>query len=143
MSGLIHTGHLYIIQIPFVGFRFHSRVFVMMAMVIALPGYYSIPAEPGAQSSQDFPPTQTMMMGMRGSGGSRNFEPVIFSAVHATDKSRRSVSRVLFDITLTDVGFGWSSNRSEFVCFYAGTYFFTFTGLSDSTSNFKSVFLEI
>lgn len=67
----------------------------------------------------------------------KNFEPVVFSAVRAADKSRKSVQRLLFENTITDIGFGWSPLRSEFVCFYPGTYFFSFTALSDNTSNFK------
>lgn len=72
----------------------------------------------------------------------RAIEPVAFSAVRASDKSRKSSSKIVFDTTLTDVGFGWNSRNSEFVCFYPGQYFFTFTALSDSGSQFKAALMK-
>jgi hypothetical protein len=65
------------------------------------------------------------------------FEPVAFSAVHASLSSRRSVSKISFDRTVTDIGYGWYSRRSEFICYYPGLYFFTFTAISPTTSYFK------
>lgn len=69
-------------------------------------------------------------------------ETVVFSAVRASDSSRRSVTKILFDNTVTDVGYGWDSSRSEFICFYPGIYFFSFSALSTPTSQFKSVSLN-
>lgn len=68
---------------------------------------------------------------------SRSFDPVAFSALHASQVSRRSVSKILFDNTITDIGFGWYSDRSEFICFYPGAYYFSFNALSTPTSQFK------
>ncbi|KZS05891.1 C1q-related factor [Daphnia magna] len=72
----------------------------------------------------------------------RSIEPVIFSAVRASDKSRKSNSKIFFDTTLSDVGFGWNAKSSEFVCFYPGSYFFTFTAVSDSGSHFKAALMK-
>jgi len=65
-------------------------------------------------------------------------EPVIFSAVRASEQSRKAVSRIQFDKTLTDIGFGWDSGRNEFNCYYPGVYFFTFAALSTPKSQSKS-----
>ncbi|KAI9556577.1 hypothetical protein GHT06_016367 [Daphnia sinensis] len=72
----------------------------------------------------------------------RSIEPVIFSAIRASDKSRKSNSKIFFDTTLSDVGFGWNVKSSEFVCFYPGSYFFTFTAVSDSGSHFKAALMK-
>ena len=65
------------------------------------------------------------------------FEPVAFSAIHASSSTRRSVSQIAFERTVTDIGNGWNSLRSEFVGYHPGLYFFTFTALSSSGTRFK------
>lgn len=67
----------------------------------------------------------------------KSIEPVAFSAVHASKSTRRFGSKLVLDKTVTDIGYGWYSDRSEFVCYYPGTYFFAFNGLSTPTSQFK------
>jgi hypothetical protein len=66
-----------------------------------------------------------------------SFEPVAFSAINTSPSTRRSVSQISFERTVTDIGNGWSPLQSEFICFHPGLYFFTFTALSSSTSRFK------
>jgi hypothetical protein len=55
-------------------------------------------------------------------------EPVAFSAVRASDNSHKANSKISFDKTLSDIGFGWNSKSS---------YFFTFTAISASGHHFK------
>ncbi|KAK4023259.1 putative Complement C1q tumor necrosis factor-related protein 2 [Daphnia magna] len=69
--------------------------------------------------------------------GSVAADSVAFSAARASDFTRVGVTQVRFDFTLTDVGYGWYPDRSEFVCYYPGLYFFTFHGLSSQTRQFK------
>jgi hypothetical protein len=121
---------------------------------VALPASHAIPVDPGSSPSgqistfqQPSPvsfasspsasmsPSVGMMQPTAVAG--RVVEPVAFSAVRASDKSRKSNSKIFFDTTLSDIGFGWNSRSSEFICFYPGSYFFTFTAISDSGSHFK------
>lgn len=66
-------------------------------------------------------------------------DTVAFSAARASDFTRVGITQVRFDFTLTDVGYGWYPDRSEFVCYYPGLYFFTFSGLSSQTRQIKFV----
>lgn len=115
-------------------------VFALVVLGVALPNCYAVSVDgTTATSLQGLPPT-VVTHPSSVVPVSRVIEPVMFSAVRASEKTRKSVSRVGFDITLTDIGFGWNPSRSEFVCFYPGSYFFSFAALSDSTSSFKSVY---
>ena len=69
------------------------------------------------------------------------FDPVAFSAVHASLTTRRSSSKIAFDRTVTDIGYGWYPRRNEFICYYPGLYFFTFAAISPATSKFKYYFV--
>lgn len=127
--------------VAFVLCCFRFRVIMLLcALVAALPGSYTISVDAGSMAIPSGPvlsvPAPTV-----GTPVSRVIEPVVFSAVRASEKTRKSVSKIVFDSTVTDIGFGWYPNRSEFVCFYPGAYYFSFTALSDSTSNFKLVFV--
>ncbi|XP_065580545.1 complement C1q-like protein 3 isoform X2 [Artemia franciscana] len=62
---------------------------------------------------------------------------VAFTAVRASDFTRNAISQVRFDVTVTDIGYGWLPDRSEFVCYYPGLYFFTFSALSPIGRQFK------
>jgi hypothetical protein len=93
-----------------------------------LPAISAIPVD--SSSASGVLPTVT-------SGAGRVMEPVAFSAVRASDKSRKAQSKIYFDTTLSDIGFGWNPKSSEFICYYPGSYFFTFTAVSDSGSHFK------
>jgi hypothetical protein len=64
-------------------------------------------------------------------------DSVAFSAARASDFTRVGVTQVRFDYTLTDIGYGWYPDRSEFVCYYPGLYYFTYHGLSSQTRQFK------
>lgn len=64
-------------------------------------------------------------------------DTVAFSAARASDFTRVGVTQVRFDYTLTDVGYGWYPDRSEFVCYYPGIYFFSFSALSPQNRQFK------
>jgi hypothetical protein len=92
---------------------------------VALPAILAIPVD----NSSSVSPTS--------SGANRVIEPVAFSAVRASDRSRKANSKIFFDTTLSDVGFGWNPKSSEFTCFYPGSYFFTFTAISASGHHFK------
>jgi len=70
---------------------------------------------------------------------SNQMEPVIFSAVRASDRTRQATQKVYFDNTITDVGYGWYPQRNEFICYYPGTYFFTFSALTAPNSQLKYV----
>jgi C1q domain len=74
--------------------------------------------------------------------GSVAADSVAFSAARASDFTRVGVTQVRFDYTLTDIGYGWYPDRSEFVCYYPGLYFFTYHGLSTQTRQFKQVFVN-
>ena len=69
--------------------------------------------------------------------GSVSPDTVAFSVTRASDFTRIGITQVRFDFTVTDIGYGWYPDRSEFVCFYPGLYFFTFSGLSPQTRQFK------
>lgn len=64
-------------------------------------------------------------------------DTVAFSAARASDFTRVGITQVRFDFTMTDVGYGWYPDRSEFVCYYPGLYFFTFSALSPQSRQFK------
>jgi len=64
-------------------------------------------------------------------------DTVAFSAARASDFTRVGITQVRFDYTITDIGYGWYPDRSEFVCYYPGLYFFTFSGLSTQTRQIK------
>ena len=133
--------------------RFRLLVLVCAAL---LPASYSIPVDPSSMSSGQissiqqpspisFPsspsaPVMTPSVNMQPTAvavGGRVVEPVAFSAVRASDKSRKAQSKIYFDTTLSDIGFGWNPKSSEFICYYPGSYFFSFTAVSDSGSHFK------
>ena len=69
------------------------------------------------------------------------FDPVAFSAIYASLSTRRSSSKIAFDRTVTDIGYGWYPRRNEFICYYPGLYFFTFAAISPATSKFKYYFV--
>lgn len=69
--------------------------------------------------------------------GSVSPDTVVFSAARASDFTRVGITQVRFDFTLTDVGYGWYPDRSEFVCYYPGLYYFSFHGLSSQTRQIK------
>lgn len=125
--------------------RFRMLVLVCAAL---LPASYSIPVDPSSMSSGQISPisfpsspsAMTPSVNMQPTAvavGGRVVEPVAFSAVRASDKSRKAQSKIYFDTTLSDIGFGWNPKSSEFICYYPGSYFFTFTAVSDSGSHFK------
>ena len=120
----------------------HENIYVFRFrfLLVALVAAAAIPD--GKAISFDATLSGSAMPAVSVSKTNQAFEPVIFSAVRASEKSRKSVSRLAFDNTVTDIGYGWNPKRSEFVCFYPGSYFFSFTAISDSTSNFKSVVLQ-
>ena len=78
------------------------------------------------------PPTATVDSSNRSSR-----EAVAFSAIHASQSTRKASNKIVFAKTITDVGYGWRADQSEFICFYPGTYFFTFSALSSTTSQIK------
>jgi hypothetical protein len=84
-----------------------------------LPAISAIPVD--SSSASGVLPTVT-------SGAGRVMEPVAFSAVRASDNSHKANSKISFDKTLSDIGFGWNSKSS---------YFFTFTAISASGHHFK------
>lgn len=134
---------------------------LVLVCAVALPASHAIPVDPSSSPSgqistfqQPSPvsfassspsasmsPSVGMMQPTAVAG--RVVEPVAFSAVRASDKSRKSNSKIFFDTTLSDIGFGWNSRSSEFICFYPGSYFFTFTAISDSGSHFKWVLISM
>ena len=120
----------------------HENIYVFRFrfLLVALVAAAAIPD--GKAISFDATLSGSAMPAVSFSKTNQAFEPVIFSAVRASEKSRKSVSRLAFDNTVTDIGYGWNPKRSEFVCFNPGSYFFSFTAISDSTSNFKSVVLQ-
>ncbi|XP_046639591.1 complement C1q tumor necrosis factor-related protein 4-like [Daphnia pulicaria] len=132
---------------------------LVLVCAVALPASHAIPVDPSSSPSgqistfqQPSPvsfasspsasmsPSVGMMQPTAVAG--RVVEPVAFSAVRASDKSQKSNSKIFFDTTLSDIGFGWNSRSSEFICFYPGSYFFTFTAISDSGSHFKAALMK-
>ena len=108
---------------------------------------------PGGQSAGGFNPGNSISPVFPGQGivpgstnnlppGSVSADTVAFSVAKASEYTRTDVTQVRFDNTITDVGYGWYPDRSEFVCYYPGLYFFTFSGLSTQTRQFKSVLYE-
>ena len=119
-----------------------SSVLLLMALLFGSNSLESsdMPYEPTdpdgyiPQESQAVP-----VMAYTNPAASLSFEPVAFSAINASPSTRRSVSQISFERTVTDIGNGWSPLQSEFNCFHPGLYFFTFTALSSSTSRFKYI----
>ncbi|XP_046638735.1 complement C1q tumor necrosis factor-related protein 4-like [Daphnia pulicaria] len=103
---------------------------LLLVCAMALPAILAIPVD----NSSSLSPTS--------SGANRVIEPVAFSAVRASDRSRKANSKIFFDTTLSDVGFGWNPKSSEFTCFYPGSYFFTFTAISASGHHFKTALMK-
>ncbi len=83
-----------------------------------------LPGPPG-QGASNLPP------------GSVSADTVAFTATRASSFTRNGISQVRFDFTVTDVGYGWLADRSEFSCYYPGLYYFTFNGLSSQNRQFK------
>lgn len=82
-------------------------------------------------------PNQGLLPGATLPPGAVNPDTVAFSAARASDFTRIGITQVRFDFTITDIGYGWYPDRSEFVCYYPGLYFFTFSGLSTQTRQIK------
>jgi len=70
-----------------------------------------------------------------GSNPARRTQPediIGFSAVRASGFSRVGESRIFFENTVTDSGYGWDRSLSLFICHKAGLYFFTFSVKADA-----------
>lgn len=104
-----------------------------------LPGQGApfIPGQGLLPNAGAFPQGGGVLPGASLPPGSVAPDTVAFSAARASDYTRVGVTQVRFDYTLTDVGYGWYPDRSEFVCFYPGIYFFTFSALSPQSRQFK------
>ena len=97
-----------------------------------IPGQGAGPLVPGL-----FPQGGGVLPGATLPPGAVAPDTVAFSAARASDFTRVGITQVRFDYTLTDVGYGWYPDRSEFVCYYPGLYFFTFSALSPQSRQFK------
>lgn len=120
-------------------------------------GNYPLPGQAGniipGQGNNFFPGVQpnnpNSIPGQTGPLGTASVLPagavaqdtVAFSATRASDFTRSATTQVRFDFTITDIGYGWYPDRSEFVCFYPGVYFFTFSALSPQSRQFKWVLI--
>lgn len=64
---------------------------------------------------------------------------VAFTAERADSYSRRAVTQIRFERTVTDIGYGWNRGTNQFECYYPGVYVFAFTALSTENSQFRWV----
>lgn len=103
------------------------------------PGTFNQPGIGGFPNNNGgvFPGGGVLPGGSQLPPGSVAADSVAFSAARASDFTRVGVTQVRFDYTLTDIGYGWYPDRSEFVCYYPGLYYFTYHGLSTQTRQFK------
>ena len=53
-----------------------------------------------------------------------------------------ATGRVRFERTLTDVGYGWDEANSQFVCYHAGAYVFSWSAVSPRNSQFRLSLLK-
>jgi len=81
--------------------------------------------------------------------GGNQFNPrqgtvVAFSSVRANSYTNQNGlnSRVRFENTITDIGYGWNKAESYFDCYYPGTYVFTWTAVSPRDSETRLSLFE-
>ena len=68
--------------------------------------------------------------------------PVAFTASRASSRSQSTTGRIRFERTLTSVGAGWDENDSQFVCYHAGTYVFSWSAVGPRNSQFRVTLLK-